>query len=230
MQGNDNSSRKMTVTIKSSWDALSWREYEQIEQILQTDIPYDYKAVHLVSVLTGMSVEDIEKLPINQFQKFIPAMEFLHTDPETHAHQFEYTINGREYDFKGKLTEISTAQYIDYRSYMDEEDRDIVKLMTVFLIPKGHEYNDGYDMQQVLNDIGDMCWLDIRAAAFFFRLQLSTFILTLKSSLVKSIKKTKTDRKTKKEQIKQIQESLDNTAYCLLFSESVNNQILASMM
>lgn len=220
----------MKVTIKNSWDSITWKEYEQIEQILNADVSNEYKTIHLVSILTGMPIDDIEKLPISQFQKFLPSLEFLQTEPTTRHHKFEYTINGREYDFRGKIDEISTAQYIDYRAYMEEENKDVVKLMSVFLIPKGHDYNDGYDMEQVQSDINDMEWLDLRAATFFFRAWLATFILTMKSSLIKSLKKTKMNRKEKKNQINQVTESLDNTAYYLLFSESVNRQILASMV
>lgn len=210
-----------TLTIKNSWDEITWREYEQIEQILNTDIPESYKSVHLLSILTGVPAEDIEDMPIATVQKLIPHLDFLYTEPETHAHQFEYTVNDHEYDFKGKLDEITTAQYIDYRSYMDEENKDVVKLMSVFLIPKGHEYNDGYDMGQVQSDIGDMCWLDVRAAAFFFRIQLSAFILILKSYLAKTMKKSK----AKKPEIKQLKDHLDNMAYSLLYSESASTAI-----
>lgn len=224
----------MEITIKNNWDDITWKEYEQIEQILNTDIPSDYKAVHLVSVLTGKSVEELELLPISQFQKFLPALEFLQTEPETHTHQFEYTINGREYDFKGKIDELTTAQYIDYRAYMNEEDKDVIKLMSVFLIPKGHDYNDGYDMEQVMSDIGDMCWLDVRAAAFFFRAWLAAYILILKSSLQKTMKKTMKGKtfKEKKEIKKQIQElevSFNNSASSLLSSVSQKNPITTLM-
>ena len=208
----------MQIKIKKSWDAITWNEYEQIEQIISSDIPSDYKAVHLISVLTGLSVEDIEHLPVKEIQKFLPALEFLNTEPETHKHQFEYTVNGRKYKFRGKLDEITTAQYIDYRTYMQEENKDVIKLMSCFLIPEGHEYNDGYDMEQVQSDIGDMCWLDVRAASFFFRLYLATFIVILKSYLKKTMKEAKATKK----QIKQMEVSLDSSAYCLLSSRYAN--------
>ena len=219
----------MKISIKNSWESLTWNEYEQLEQILNADIPTDYKTVHIVSVLSGLSVDEIEALPISQFQKFLPALDFLNTEPETHHHKFEYTINGREYEFKGKIDEITTAQYIDYRSYMEKEQKDVIELMSAFMIPKGHEYNDGYDMDVVKNDIKDMCWLDIRACTFFFRIQLAAYILILKSSLVKSMKKTKKNRKQKKEEIKQVEESLNNMVYYLLYSEFVNARILDSI-
>ena len=217
----------MEITIKNNWDEITWREYEQIEQILNTDIPSDYKAVHLVSVLTGKSVDEIEKLTVPQFTRLAEHLKFLETEPETHTHQFEYTVNGREYTFTGEIEDITTAQYVDYRTYMSKEEKDVVELMSVFLIPKGHDYNDGYDMQQVKSDIGDMCWLDIRAASFFFRIWLSCYTLILKSSLVKAMKKTmkgKTfkEKKEIKKQIQELEESFNNSASSLLSVASVN--------
>lgn len=216
----------MKITIKNSWDSLSWKEYEQIEQIINADIPSDYKAVHLISILTGLEIEQIESLPITEIQKLIPALEFLKSEPETHKHKFEYTVNGRDYIFRGKLDEISTAQYIDYRTYMSEENKDIVKLFSCFLIPKGHEYNDGYDIEQVKSDIEDMCWLDVRAAAFFFRIQLAAYILILKSSLQKTLKGTPVT----KEQRKEVEASLNSMVYSLLYSRSANIHIPTSIL
>ena len=154
----------MEFTIKTSWDELTWREYEQVEQILSADIPASYKTINLVALLAGQNVDTIEKLTVPAFQRLLPALEFLNTKPETHYHKLEYTVNGREYDFKGKIDEITTAQYIDYRTYMDEETKDVVKWMSVFIIPKGHEYNDGYDLELVKSDIADMCWLDVKVS------------------------------------------------------------------
>ena len=159
----------MEITIKNNWDEITWKEYEQIEQILNTDIPSDYKTIHLVSVLTGKSVDEIEKLTVTQFTKLAEHLKFLETESETHTHKFKYTINGREYDFKGKLEEITTAQYIDYRAYMNEEDKDVIKLMSVFLIPNGHDYNDGYDMIKVKEDIKQLPITVANSLSFFNR-------------------------------------------------------------
>ena len=99
---------------------------------------------------------------------------------------------------------------------MNEEEKDVVKLMSVFLIPEGHDYNDGYDMNQVMNDINDMCWLDIKAASFFFRIQLAMCMLISKRSLRKLMKESKAT----KSQIKEVEESLNSMAYSLLYSKS----------
>lgn len=211
----------MTIKIKNNWDEITWRQYEQLEQILSSDIPSDFKTVHIVSLLTGLSVNQVENMQVTEFQKLLPHLEFLKTEPETHYHKFEYTINDREYIFKGKIDEITTAMYIDYSAYMKEEDKDVVKLLSVFFIPKGHEYNDGYDMEQVQSDIGDLCWLDVRAMSFFFRLWLATFMDILKSSLQKSLKKTmkgktRAEKKEIKKQIKELTDSFHSSVSFLL--------------
>lgn len=211
----------MTIKIKNNWDEITWRQYEQLEQILSSDIPSDFKTVHIVSLLTGLSVNQVENMQVTEFQKLLPHLEFLNTEPETHYHKFEYTINDREYIFKGKIDEITTAMYIDYSAYMKEENKDVVKLLSVFLIPKGHEYNDGYDMEQVQSDIGDLCWLDVRAMSFFFRLWLATYMDILKSSLQKSLKKTmkgktRAEKKEIKKQIKELTDSFHSSELFLL--------------
>lgn len=216
----------MKVKIKNSWDSISWKEYEQIEQILNADIPSDFKAMSLISVLTGLSMDEIENLPITEFNKLLKAIEFLQKEPKTRTHKFEYKVNDREYVFKGDVNDISTAQYIDYRTYMGEEDRDVVKLFSCFLIPKGHDYNDGYDMNQVRSDIEDMCWLDVRAAAFFFRIQLSAFILILKSYLVDQMKEMKATKKQRKE----LEAHLNSSVYSLLYSKSAKSVLPPSKM
>lgn len=213
------------IKVKDNWDSITWKEYEQLEQMLFADIPETYKTVNIIALLSGCSNDYLESLPIAEFQQLIPSLNFLKTEPETRYHKENYTVNGREYKFKGKLDEITTAQYIDYRAYMNEENKDVVKLLSAFLIPVGHDYNDGYDMEQVQSDIADMCWLDVRAAAFFFRIQLAAYILTLKSSLRKTMKTAK----AKKAEIKQVEESLNSMAYYLLYAESVNSQLLGSI-
>jgi hypothetical protein len=211
----------MELVIKSSWEEITWKEYEQLEQILSADIPQNYRTVHIVALLTGQSVDFIERLPISQFQRLLPYIEFLNEESDTHTVKKQYEVNGRTYNLNADITQITTSQYLDYSAYMQDEEKDVVKLTSVFLIPDGHEYNDGYDLELVQSDINDLCWLDVRAIAFFFRIQLGAYILILKSSLVKTMKKSK----AKKSDIKEVETQCNNMVWCLLYAESARKQI-----
>lgn len=217
----------MNIEIKNNWNDITWNEYEQLEQILTSDIPADYKSVHIISLLTGKDIEEIENLPVSKFTKLADQLSFIDSEPEHRSHKEKYVINGREYELKAELDKITTAQYIDYRSYMDHDVKSVVDLLSVFLIPADHEYNDGYKMDQVKSDIGDMSWLDVKAASFFFNKWLAAYILILKSSLLKTMKKTlkgkKREEKQKiKEDMKILETYFDNSASSLLFYQYVN--------
>lgn len=201
---NDNKSS--VITIKKDWSVITYREFEELTQVLQADIPDHYRVVNLLSILSGWSVDQLESLPLFQFQSLLPNLEFLQSMPENVKHKDEYTINNRGYILHGYVPMITTAQYLDYTNYIKEaesksESPDLVKLTSCFLIPKGHEYNDGYDMNQVWNDIYDMNFNDVRAVAFFLQLQYAALLCISRDYLEKDMKKMKIDKKKIKETI-----------------------------
>ena len=49
---------------------------------------------------------------------------------------------------------LTTAQYIDFQSY--SKDSDYSKMLSVFLVPKGKKYGEGYDALEVINDVSTM--------------------------------------------------------------------------
>lgn len=185
---------KDKITIKNSWESLSIGEFSEMDQILRADIPEHYKTVNLVSVLTGLSVNEVENLPITVFQKLARETQFITQAPPSVTHKDEYELNGRKYVVKADLTQITTAQYIDYQEYM-KEPNNYIKMMSVWLIPEGHKYGDGYDVNQVISDIETMNFLDFKSLAFFFRMQFATLILLMADCSVKKEKKMSKDMK-----------------------------------
>ena len=202
------------------WNDVKLYQFNKLQDLLKIDGDEE-RMIEIAELLLGESVLD---LPVAEFAKKINELNFLKEPIPTNVPPKKVKVNGRSYYLDCLLGNITTAQYVDFTNHA--KTNDICKMLSVFLIPEGHKYNDGYDMEQVKSDIGDMCWLDIRACAFFIRLWLAAYILTMKSSLVKSMKKTKTDRK----RIKELEESLNNTAYYLLSAEYANLHSLHSIL
>lgn len=200
------------MNIKNTWEELTFNEVLQIQQIISADINDTYKASNILAVLAGVEVDVIEDLPIHKFSSLLPNIEFLHNDPPKCNHQDTYDINGRKYCLSANITDITTAQYIDYQSYMKEENPDLCKITSVFLIPDGHKYNDGYDIEQVWKDVGDMLYIDVMALAFFLRKQYALYTMITTDSLSEAMKR----KKVSKKEIKQTLLPLDNMALSLL--------------
>ena len=199
--------------MKSSWKEITVNEFIQLEQLLKADIPESYRTAHVVALLSNMSLDEVEDLPISTFMNLSNQISFIQEQPKYNDVEKEYTINGRVYELHADITKISTAQYIDYQNYSNEEEKDITKLLSCWLIPKGHKYNDGYDMIEVIKDAGDMMLQDAMGICFFFPKQLAASILILKQYLYKNLKKMKKENpKITKEKIKELEILCNNLA------------------
>lgn len=195
------------ISMVNSWEEMTISQFIEIQQILFADISDTYKSVNLVSVLTGISVDELEDYNVNLYSRLNNQLNFLHNQVPTVNHKDVYEVNGTKYILKADLTNISTAQYVDYQSYLQENNP--VKLASVWLIPEGYQYNDGYDMNKVWNDISQMKLIDIKAISFFFKKQLAAFILIMKGSSKKRMKK----EKKSKAEIRQMETLYNNMAY-----------------
>jgi len=201
-----------TIRLKNSWEAITLKEFEQIEQIANADIPEDYRVVNILSVLTGEPPVFFESLPLHIFITLVPKIAYLYEDAPDVKVKDHYVINGHKYRLDANIPSITTAQYIDYQTYMREENRDLQKIISCFLIPEGHAYNDGYDLSEVLADIHNMLYVDVKAIAFFIKKQSALFILTTKSYLSDQMKKMGIPKK----KIEKDLEPLDSGALSLL--------------
>lgn len=199
------------INMVNQWDEVTISQFIQIQQIVGANISDTYKSVNLISVLTGMSVDELESLNVNVYSRLNNQLNFLQTQIPKVTHKDVYEVNGTKYILKADLTQISTAQYIDYQTYIKENDP--IKLTSVWLIPEGCSYNDGsYNLNKVWGDISQMKLVDIQAISFFFKKQLAAFILIMKDSSKKRMKK----EKKSKAEIRQMETHYNNMASCLL--------------
>lgn len=193
------------IKIKNSWESLTYGDYMQLVQIGEANIPENYKTTHLLSILTGEKVEDLESLQITTFMKLLPHLQFLNEKPKDIEHKNEYEVNGRKYIVQADVDKICTAQFLDYSSYIKEKydtsGPNTVKLASCFLVPEGHKYGDGYDINQVWNDINDMSFLDVKALAFFLQLQYAAYILISNDCIDRQMKKMGVPKKKRRESL-----------------------------
>lgn len=166
------------------------------------------KALEIVSIVYDCNAEDIS---INEFQNKLKDID-LSKPVDRPKVKKSYVINGTKYILDKSLN-ISTAQYVDYTNYMKEGD--LVKILSVFLIPEGHKYNDGYDIFKVMKDMEEMSYPTATSIGFFFLRLLKIYIKLFLPFLTRKLKKTNPIiAKQVKEQITIL---LNNLESCLTF-------------
>lgn len=165
------------------WENITYRQLLDIREA--ANIKDENECVYaIMEVVFGESVLDLD---LKDFALKCKEIEFLQKEIPNDLHVKDIKVNGREYYFDGLLGNITTAQYIDFQNY--QKNNDEYKTFSVFIIPKGHKYNDGYDMDQVFNDILDIPVPVLFSASFFFNRQFELFIKIFRRYSIKQMKK-----------------------------------------
>jgi hypothetical protein len=176
--------KKITPIPDKDWSDVTIEQYYKIADLIKEQD--EYTVYNLIDILWGI---DSSKLLAKDLTKYTNRLQFLNKDVPKVTLKKHYTFNGRKYDSSCDLTSMSTAQFVDYNNYL--KNCKYEEILSVFFIPEGHSYNDGYDILQVQNDLLQMKITDCMAAAFFFKRQLKVFCHLFQTYLIKKMKKEK---------------------------------------
>ena len=183
-----------------NWSNITLEQYLEIQAIKEID-SMDVM-VELIRIL--FKIEDPESLPYTEFIKYSQELSFMSKDIERVPLKDTYQINGRNYKLENNVMQLTTSQVIDYRNY-SKEDNHITKILSVFLIPEGHQYNDGYDIEQVINDLLDLDIQTVVSILDFFQKCWSVFTEVSLTYLMDQLQTMNLPEEKKKE----IQEKVD---------------------
>ena len=180
------------------WSDITLKQFYQIQDILS--IQDDWTALNIIDAIYNV---DCQALPINELKKF--DISFINEPIPDVKVKKHYTINGVKYNSNYDLTKVTVAQFIDYQNYLKEDEVRLEKLLSVFFLPDGHkDYNTGYDIIKVQEDLLDLPIDVAQSIGFFFGRQLRVFFRLFRYYLIKEVKTLKMEKTKKKELIQNI--------------------------
>ena len=206
----------MIKIVKNSWNQITIADYKKIKEITEREFDSELEqGIAVLSVLCGVDEDEVYSLPISQLKGLLDGIAWMN-EPYTfdkHWKADTITINGEKYDIVADINKFTVAQYADFQIYWDKRD-DVdymAKLLSVFIIPKGKTYNDGYDVVELIdileNNISINIWNSIN---FFF---LKDLMRSIEASLYYSLWVTmkmiwKEKNKEKKKELKEMKKKL----------------------
>lgn len=160
------------------WKDVTYKEFKKIQEITEnTELTENEQLMELVLALYG-------DIPLSELSIYTQYIYDLMREPLPDGDKIDKTVevNGRKYEVVRDIEKIITSQFLDYTSYVKNK-ADMPSILSCFFIPAGHTYNDGYDMEEVKNDIADMPIGTVQSYCFFFRKKClkseRTFLLSL---------------------------------------------------
>ncbi len=151
-----NLKKKLNIISPKNWDDISVKKFYELVALGQNP-----KLEDLLKIVYEVDIKDI---PIKDITKY--KLDFINKDIRRKPIQKTYNLQGTIYNACFELPSISAAQFFDFRNY--SKKNDFVGVLSCCLIPNGHEYNDGYDIEKVREDIENMPITEAQTVSFFF--------------------------------------------------------------
>ena len=185
-----------------NWTTVSLRQYNDIKDVfLNPEFSEEDRIILLINILFGV---DALKLKTSELNKYVNDLKFLNTTPPRMKLKDKYRLGENTYILKKDLKDFSVAQWIDWNNFLKNgSDTDnYANLLSVFFIPEGKdvkEYGEGYDIEQVRQDINNFLSIaDANSIAGFFLTYQKTLLIASLKSIKRKILKTPIDKMEKK--------------------------------
>lgn len=190
-----------------SWDSISIAKYYDILDILNDNESDDItKNVQLVSLILDKDEDEVWNMSLPDAGVLIGKLRFLNDFKLPEKPNLKISLPGYDLEVMKDVTKITVGQYLDFQSFTKQPLRDsFEKILSIFVIPKGKKYNDGYDIVDLQRTIREHLPFVVGQGllSFFLAKQLEY----LKSSLTYL---EQTMRKTKDQtELKEIQGKID---------------------
>lgn len=162
------------MNIIDSYSKLPLGMYLDILDISADDsMSEDDKQMEYISILSGNSVDQLLKMPIKEFTPMAKCTAFLDEEiPQMHKRMpKEFRLGDMTLSVVADVTKMTTAQYIDFQTFSADGKAKLAEMLSCFFIPKGMEYNEGYDILEVQNTLRRELMVTDAVALFAFFLR-----------------------------------------------------------
>lgn len=189
-----------------NWTDISIKQYNEIKDLyLDTDLSDEDRLILQINILFGV---DALKLKTSELHKYVNDMKFLGEKVPKMKIKNEYKLGGNVYTLKKDLRNLTVAQWLDFQNFLKDGGGDTdnyANLLSVFFFPKGEdEYGDGYDIEQVRQDINNhLSIAEAMSISSFFllwrKMSLLLFLIFTKRETLKAPLTKEQRKKMKKE-------------------------------
>lgn len=171
--------------MKKSWRDVTIDEYFNLVDRLSDEGLTEYeREVILVSFVMGVTEDKVWDMTIGEFKANQLNTAFMKEFNVARDCNFKtISLAGEKYDVCTDLHNFTVAQYIDFQTfYAQRKDNAniLASLLACFIIPRGHGYAEGYDVNDLkLKIINGLDILTAEELLFFF---LKRYLLLMRAT------------------------------------------------
>lgn len=200
---------------KKNWDEITINDYKRIVEICQDE--YDTvteKNIEVLAVLCDVDSDTMWDMPVIELQDMIQSLSFLNEfDFDKKKKYKKLKIDDLELVCDCKVSKMSVAQYVDFQAFWIRSNTDLARMISVFYVPQGCKYNEGYDIDDVVEKIENNVSIAMANSICFFLLKKlvnSIHSLVTYCKLMMKMMKWKMDKREARKKIEELEKQIDN--------------------
>ena len=130
------------------YESMKYATFLQLVKVSEEATDDTDRTVSVLSILTGRTVDDLLGLEISEYQRLVQLAQFIERTPTNVPVRQEYKLGDMVLVPTLLVKHMTAGQYIDFQGFIKEEGHDF-ELLSCFMVPKGHKYLDGYEIEDV---------------------------------------------------------------------------------
>jgi hypothetical protein len=201
------------------WNSITIQDYQLIYGIINDANINDFeKEVKLISIINEIPESDIDAMPLEDFKKLKPSLDFLHTGTIEGKLQKYVKANGKKYMMSLDAFKLTYGQYVDITTFMAGENAMVENLHLIIASLSMPVKTNWYGKETVLpygSHDHNLIAQDMLSSNFANCYHTSVFFLKLINGLIKaigvySVKQILKDKRITKAKLKEILRPLKN--------------------
>lgn len=128
------------IQVLDGWHEVTIGQYQEIAAL--NDLDATDRMIEIVSILTDEDPELIRKMKITSLTKIIQHLSWTNSVPDDANYKPVITINGIEYGFISRLTDLTNGDWIDLEHYLMEPNINMHNIFATLYRPLVIAMND----------------------------------------------------------------------------------------
>ena len=110
----------MKITLPNSWDGITVGQFQDLYPVLVSESKLVERVPALISVLSGLPLQDVMKIKIEEYRKISKALSFLDTLDTLTDVRDSFKVDGDRYSVDTSISNMCGAQYMDFMHFLGE--------------------------------------------------------------------------------------------------------------
>ena len=132
-----------------NYENLPYTTFLRLVEVCENATDDTERTVGVLALLTGKTEEELLATELSEYARLTQAAQFIATPPAKVPVRTEYKLGDLILTPTLQMKHMTAAQYIDFQGWLKEDGHDF-ELLSALMVPKGHKYLDGYEVEDVI--------------------------------------------------------------------------------